>query len=205
MIMKNWRLAAVAITLAVASVPVLGQSMGLDGITFVKAVRESDNDKAVPLLTSRPGVVNARDDSGDTALTVAIARRDTTWTDFLLGRGANPDQPGRNGDTPLIVAARVGFLDAAEQLIARKAKVNAANRMGETALIVAVQQRQRDVAELLLDHGADPDKTDNAAGYSARDYAKRDPRAREILGLMDAQATTAAPVKKVEKADDFKL
>ena len=52
--------------------------------------------------------------------------------------------------------------------------------MGETPLIVAVQQRQPPIVKLLLAAGADPDKTDSAAGYSARDYAKRDSRAREI-------------------------
>ena len=61
------------------------------------------------------------------------------------------------------------------------AKVDAANRMGETPLIVAVQQRQLDAVKLLLAKGANPDKTDTAAGYSARDYAKRDTRNREIL------------------------
>ena len=53
--------------------------------------------------------------------------------------------------------------------------------MGETALIVAVQQRQPPVVKLLLEAGANPDKADHAAGYSARDYAKRDTRSREIL------------------------
>ena len=53
--------------------------------------------------------------------------------------------------------------------------------MGETALIVAVQQRQPRCVKLLLRSGANPDKTDHAAGYSARDYAKRDTRNREML------------------------
>ena len=202
---EKWKLAALAIALGGAASAALAQNIGLDGVNFVKAVRESDGDKALPLLSSRPNVVNARDDSGDTPLTVTIARRDDTWTFFLLGKGANPDQPGRNGDTPLIVAARVGFYDAALQLLARDAKVNGANRMGETPLIVAVQQRQREIIKLLLDNGADPDKTDNAAGYSARDYARRDARTRDILGLIEASKQREAPLKKVEKADDFKL
>ena len=58
------------------------------------------------------------------------------------------------------------------------AKVDGANRMGETPLIVAVQQRQTPIVRRLLAAGANPDKTDNAAGYSARDYAQRDNRAR---------------------------
>jgi len=50
--------------------------------------------------------------------------------------------------------------------------------------------------KLLLDHGANPDHTDAVAGYSARDYATRDPRARAILKLINDKkpngASTAA-------------
>ena len=58
--------------------------------------------------------------------------------------------------------------------------------MGETALILAVQQHQIAIARALLAAGANPDKTDNAAGYSARDYARRDNRARDILKMIEA-------------------
>lgn len=74
--------------------------------------------------------------------------------------------------------------------------------MGETALIVAVQQRQAPIAKLLLEAGANPDKTDNAAGLSARDYAKRDSRSRDILALIES---TKKPAPKNDKLDDFKL
>jgi hypothetical protein len=52
-------------------------------------------------------------------------------------------------------------------------------------LIIAVQLRETPVVRLLLNSGADPDKADHAAGFSARDYAERDPRAREILKLIE--------------------
>jgi ankyrin repeat protein len=67
--------------------------------------------------------------------------------------------------------------------------------MGETPLITAVVQRQTPIVKMLLAAGANPDKTDTAAGYSARDYAQRDNRARDILQLIEAKkpkATTAA-------------
>jgi hypothetical protein len=60
---------------------------------------------------------------------------------------------------------------------------------------VAVQRRDAPLVKLLLDHGANPDKTDSAAGYSARDYATRDNRAREILKMIEdkkPKAGTAA-------------
>jgi ankyrin repeat protein len=58
--------------------------------------------------------------------------------------------------------------------------------MGETPLIVAVQRREVPIIKMLLRAGADPDKTDTAAGYSARDYAKRDSRNPEILALIES-------------------
>ena len=61
-------------------------------------------------------------------------------------------------------------------------------QLGETALIVAVQQRQAQFVNLLLDAGANPDKTDNAAGFRARDYAKRDRARPEMLALIEGEA-----------------
>jgi hypothetical protein len=48
------------------------------------------------------------------------------------------------------------------------------------------------LVKLLLEHGANPDKSDAAAGYSARDYATRDPRARDILKMIDESKPKAA-------------
>ena len=70
-------------------------------------------------------------------------------------------------------------------LIGIGAKVDGANRMGETPLIIAVQQRELPIVRRLLDAGANPDRTDAAAGYSARDYATRDGRSRDILKLIE--------------------
>ena len=168
-------------------------STGFDGETFVKAVKDRDGDKAHELLRERgPTIVNARSGNGDTALLAAVARRDDSWTGFLLNNGADPNLANRAGDTPLIAAARVGYETGVEWLIAKKAKIDDANRMGETPLIIAVQQRHRDLVKLLLDKGADPDKTDSAAGYSARDYAKRDTRNPELLRLIEATKKPAA-------------
>jgi ankyrin repeat protein len=59
--------------------------------------------------------------------------------------------------------------------------------MGETPLIVAVQQRQASMVRVLLAAGANPDRPDSAAGLSARDYAARDGRSREIIQMIEAK------------------
>jgi uncharacterized protein len=177
--------------------PAVGQALTNAGDDLVKAVREKDGDKAIQVLSSHtPGIVDAKDGEGNTGLIVAISRSDEQWTGFMLNKGADPNLAGKGGDTPLIAAARVGFEDAVEWLIGLGAKVDVPNRMGETPLIVAVQQRNLPMVRLLLGRGADPDRTDSAAGYSARDYAQRDPRARDILNAINQKKPKTATAAK---------
>lgn len=202
--MKRFALIAAGLA-SILAAPALGQSYVSEAEPFLNAVSERDGNKVTSLLQTRPTLVNSRNAKGQTALTIVIARSDDTWLRFLLGNGADPNLGASNGDTPLISAARVGFLDAIELLLSRGAKVNAANRMGETPLIIAVQQRHLPAVKLLLARGADPDKKDTAAGFSAREYAKRDTRNRELLAAIEAAKTPAAKTKKSDDLDSFKL
>ena len=170
---------------------------GDDGLNFVKAVRDADGDKAQQLLSGRPpGLVNFKDTDGQTGLNIAILRNDEQWTAFLLNKRADPNLAGKGGDTPLIAASRAGFDSATEWLLELGAKVDATNKQGETPLIVAVQTRDPKIVAMLLDAGANPDKADHAAGFSARDYAARDARARDILKLIEAKKPKAAAAAK---------
>jgi ankyrin repeat protein len=182
---NQWKFAIAATAFAALSAPAVAQITGYAGAEFVEAVRKSDGDKVTQLLRDHPtGLVDARDGDGNTPLIIAINRRDEEWTGFLLNQNADPNLGGKAGDTPLISASRIGFDQAVEWLLGLGAKVDGTNRMGETPLIVAVQQRQTPIVRRLLAAGADPDRTDTAAGYSARDYAQRDSRARDILKLI---------------------
>jgi ankyrin repeat protein len=193
---KQFGFAFLIATACVVS-PASAQSLTTKSYDFIKAVKDSDGDKAIQVLSTEPkGIINTRDDDGNTGLIIAINRSDEQWTGFLLNKGADPNLPGKNGDTPLIAASRVGFEQAVEWLLGLGAKVDADNKMGETPLIVAVQQRQAPIVRLLLGAGANPDKSDSAAGYSARDYAKRDPRAREILKMIEDKKPKAATAAK---------
>ncbi len=196
------RFALVALALASASAPVGAQSIS-DAEPFINAVRDRDGNKVTELIEARPTIVNTRNLKGETALIIAISRTDDLWTKFLLGKGANPSLANASGDTPLIAAARVGYTEAIEILLALGAKVDVGNKMGETPLIVAVQQRQLEAVKLLLAKGADPDKKDSAAGYSARDYAKRDTRSRALLTAIESAAKPKPA--KTEDLDSFKL
>ncbi|HEY1144295.1 MAG TPA: ankyrin repeat domain-containing protein [Sphingomicrobium sp.] len=197
------RFASIALVAAIAPVPAIAQYVS-DAEPFLNAVRERDGDKATQLLDSRPSVVNSRNAKGETALNIVIARSDDTWMRFLLGKGADPNLPASNGDTPLITAARTGFIPAVEVLLALRAKVDSPNKMGETPLIVAVQQREIDAVKLLLAAGANPDRPDSAAGYSARDYAKRDSRNPQLLAAIEASKAKPAAAKSND-LDSFTL
>jgi ankyrin repeat protein len=177
---------AIFIACSIFAAPVSAQAINTSSIDFINAVKKSDGDKALEVLGKNPkGIVDTKDDDGNTGLIIAISRSDEQWTGFLLNKGADPNLPGKGGDTPLIAAARVGFEPAMEWLIGLGAQVDKPNKMGETPLIIAVQQRNLPIVRLLLKQGANPDRTDAAAGYSARDYARRDTRARDILKVID--------------------
>lgn len=189
--MRRWGKLGLALLLGMAAAPSLAQGQSSDGENFLKAIEERDANKAIPLAdTNGARILNYRGYGGDTALTIATRKREPEWVGFLLNRGADPNLGDSKGDTPLIIASRIGFDSAVGWMLARRAKVDLSNRRGETALIVAVQQRQPRIVEMLLKAGANPDKADHSAGYTARDYAKRDTRSRDLIKLIETVKST---------------
>ena len=74
--------------------------------------------------------------------------------------------------------------------------VDVANGSGETPLIRAVQNRDIASVRLLLAAGANPNKPDNAAGLSAKEYAARDPRSSAILKeIVEAKPVSIKPTQ----------
>jgi ankyrin repeat protein len=179
---------------ACAAVPLAAQQLP-EATNFLKAVRSGDAD-TVTAIANNPSstAVNARDhSSGEGALHILVQRREINWLAYLLARGARPDLQRNDGTTPLGLAAQLGWVEGAEQLLARGAKVDLPNVRGETPLILAVQARQVPSAQrlamigLLLRLGADPNRQDRNAGYSALDYARQDRRSPEILRALETR------------------
>jgi ankyrin repeat protein len=189
---RSSRLLAVAALLL--TTPALAQIQGAsDGDAFIAAIKNGESGKAVDLL-EKPGstVANYRAADGNGAIHLAMRNREGSWVGYLLSHGAEPDLADKNGDTALILAARMGYSEGAARMIMGRAQIDKTNKMGETALIVAVQQRQPAIVKMLLEAGANPDKEDHASGLSAREYAKRDTRAREMLALIETVKSTKA-------------
>lgn len=182
--MKSLKFAVAAMAFSMGT-QALAQSLP-DSDEFLKAVEKENGEKATDLLNQKPGIINVRNGKGDTGLIIAIRNQAANWVGFLLNKGADANLAGANGDTPLIAAVRSDMIEALGWLLEKGAKVNAANKAGETPLIIAVQQRNVRAVGALLEAGADPDRTDAVAGYSARDYAKRDGRMPEIQRLLNA-------------------
>ena len=184
--MKRIHRHGLAAALAIMAVPALAQSFS-ESFTFLKAVRERDGTTATSIVRNpSSSAIHARDrDTGEGALHILVRGRDLNWLSFLLSHGARPDLQNSDGTTPLGRASMLGWTEGAAQLRARGASVDLANSRGETPLILAVQQRHLPIVRLLLAKGANPNLTDNVAGYSALDYARRDRRSAAILRLLE--------------------
>jgi ankyrin repeat protein len=185
---------AAAMALAVAAAPAAAQQYS-DSYTFIKAVKDRDAVKVTDVV-SRPGttIVNSKDrDTGEGALHILVRGRDYDWVSFLIGKRANPNLQNSRGETPLSLAAQIGWLEGAQLLLSHGASVDLANSRGETPLIMAVHQRDIAMVRLLLATGANPTTTDNAAGYSAIDYARQDSRAQAVVKLLEAAPAPARP------------
>ena len=193
--MRRWVKAGLAIALAGLAAPLSAQMGGSEGESFLKALEDGENGKAVSFI-EQPGsrIVNYRGYDGDTALHIVTRKRNLQWVGYLLNKGADTAMKDSSGDTALIIAARIGFDDAVDYMLRSGALPDVTNSKGETPLIVAVEQRRPRIVELLMKAGANPDKADHAAGYSARDYAKRDTRNPQLLKLIETVKSTRKKV-----------
>ena len=178
-------LVMVVMAAALAATPAPGQRTSSSD-ELLSAIRGGDNGKIASLIQANgASAVNGRGFDGWTPLTAAAKQRNLAYVSFLLGNKADPNIANRDGETPLLIATRIGWGDGVSLLIESGAKVDATNQQGETPLIVAVQARNLRLVRLLLEAGADPDKSDRAAGMSAREYAHRDNRVRDLSRLID--------------------
>lgn len=188
--MMRKAIAALAILL-VAATAIPAQAQFSEGYKFLEAVRKKEGDKVTEAL-NEPGtqIINTKDyTTGQTALHIVTARRDLTWVQFLVAKGANVNARDNRGVTPLVQASEMGFIEGVDELIKSGARIDEANNTGETPLISAVHRKDLALVRLLIKAGANPDRPDNS-GRSARDYAALD-KGSAVLGEIERSTTEA--------------
>lgn len=193
------RLLLAGLFVATVAAPQAAQAQFSETYKFLEAVRKSDA-AAVAKAIEQPGVtpINTKDkNTGETALHIAVGRRDLIWTNYFLNHGSRVDITDAAGRSPLMVAVEKRFAEGVQLLLAKKANPNQGNDSGETPLIRAVQFGDIETVRLLLGAGADPNRKDTVAGMSAIDYAKRDNRIPGLVDILTANAKVA-PAKGVQ-------
>ena len=186
---RTLTLALLAPVAVVAVLPAPAMAQFSDSYKFLDAVRKKEGDKVTDLLDNGgPNLINTKDQtSGDTALHVVTQRRDITWMQFLIAKGANVNARNFKGETALVIACNLNWVEGVELLVELGAKVDEPSSTGETPLITSVHNRNIGLMRILLKAGADPDRTDNS-GRSARDYARLDGKAEALLGEINTNA-----------------
>ena len=174
---RNLMMSALMIggVLVAAGLPGVASAQGAferEGHKLLEAVRDQDITVAESILNNPENstLINTRDaTTGETAMHIVAARRDTTWIRFLAKHGANPNIADKDGVTPLMISTRLGHIEGVTALLEAGARVDPVSNTGETPLIFAVHKRDVPLVRILLANGANPDWTDNS-GRSARDY-----------------------------------
>lgn len=152
-----------------------------NGFTPLHALSEFTNpdirkaQKIASLLIDKGADVNAREALGATPLSALAGLGPSIPPDLiklLLNRGADPNIPDDLGITALHAMVLSHDTPAVHLLLARGAQTEVKSKAGQTPLQVAAMLGFADVVKALLDAGADPNATDDAAGKNAFEWCQ---------------------------------
>jgi len=93
--------------------------------------------------------VNARSNTGSTALLAATLKSHDEIVDLLLGHGAEVDGRNTPGNTPLMVAVRNGDVAIVRLLLRNGADINVTNKRGESPFSIARASGNKEIIALL--------------------------------------------------------
>ncbi len=108
-----------------------------------------DYEKLLTLLLQQGFDINHADESGNTALNMAIFFGDVKRVKALLDNGANIHLVDRKGNSALMDAARSGHQDIVELLLAHGAKREQKNSKNQTAIDLANLSGYQQIAQLI--------------------------------------------------------
>ena len=130
--------------------------------------------------------VNARNQDGQTPLTVATLHEHIPIMEMLIDKGTDVNCWDANHETALHHAVRKYSKKAMRVLIKAGADVNAFNKYAETPLMLAVFSEIIDIVEMLINHGAEIDLYYGFNSETALNYAAKQ-MSRETLKLLIAK------------------
>jgi len=144
------------------------------GDQLIQAVRNFDT-TAVQQLLQNGANIEAKNQSGNTALILGAANCNSDIVNLLLQHGAQTEAKGRYGETALSEAATCHKADVVKLLLDKGASIEAKDDQGESSLFYAVQNGHVEIVGLLLERGANIEAKgkDNhtalmkASGYSS--------------------------------------
>jgi hypothetical protein len=115
-----------------------------------------------------------------------VRGRDLGWLSFMLSKGARPDMASNDG-TDAADSRRAARLDRGRNSAACEGAPIpiSATAVARRRSSSPFSGRDLPMVRLLHSGGANPNQTDNVAGYSAIDYARQDRRAAAILSELE--------------------
>jgi ankyrin repeat protein len=160
---------------------------------MVDALRTGGRAAFLKAVTDDPKLLNARGPEGSTPFMYAVLYSDAAFLEQLLKDGADPNARNDVKATALMWAAT--DMEKTSVLLAHGADVNAQSDDARTPLMIAAG-RPGNIAlvKLLLDHGAQPNPTNNPPGESSpliQAALAADPESMQLL--MSRGADLKAP------------
>jgi ankyrin repeat protein len=161
-------------------------------------------EEIIRLLLNKGADVNIQDNSGKTALMIAVKNKNMEIIKLLLKKHADIKAKDNKGRTVLIIASDKDNEEIVELLLDKGADVNIQDDSGRTALMAAVESRNVDIVKLLLKKGSDVNAVDRNGSSSlmvAMDIAAN--RFNRFLQKIFDAEISSAPVTKLSAGKSF--
>ena len=160
--------------LTVSAVVANGQRSELHAA--LRQAAQNGDRQAVKELIAKGADVNAKDETGQSALFwVAPARDNPEMVKLLIAKGAEVNAKDNDGNTALMIAASQSNPGILKALIEAGAAVDSQNNSGETALMWAAYRANLEELRILLANSANC-KLRDKKGRAASDFAREGSR-----------------------------